>query len=293
MPDPKIIGTGLTGLVGSRVVELLSSQFEFENLSKSGGLDITDAISVKAAVSASDAPLILHMAAKTDVDGSEDDKLLGEEGETWQTNVVGTQNIVEAARSTGKKLIYISTDFVFDGAKDFYVEEDTTNAVNWYGHTKEEGEVVVQKGNIEYIIARIAYPYCAYNSRKLDFVHKIIERLKGGKKIFAVTDQIITPTYIDDIAAALSFLFTKNISGIFHLVGSSSLTPAEIISDIVSLYGFDKGLIVETTRNEFFKGRAFRPFKLALKNDKIAKFGIKMRTFTQGLEEFKKLQTIK
>lgn len=283
----KVIGTGLSGLVGSRVVSLLSDEVEFEDLSLDTGVDITNFEQVKEKISSSDAPVLLHMAAKTDVDSCEDDKLLREEGQAWIVNVEGTANVVQAARLTGKKVIYISTGFVFNGSKDYYTEEDEPDPINWYAQTKYEGEKKVLEGDIEYIIARIDYPYCAAPFKRKDFAHKIIERFKNKEKLSAVTDSIITPSYIDDIARGLGFLLKHNLTGIYHLVGSQSLSPFESCEIIAHILGYDENLITKTTRNHFFKDRAFRPFKLALKNDKITKFGIKMRTFEDGIKEFR------
>jgi dTDP-4-dehydrorhamnose reductase len=134
----KILGTGLTGLVGSRVVELLKDKYEFENLSRSSGVDITDKNQVLEKIKGSNAQVVLHLAAKTNVDGCELDKPLKEKGEAWKINVEGVRNVAEACSQTNKKLIYISTDFVFDGTKDAYSEEDIANPVNWYAQTKYE-----------------------------------------------------------------------------------------------------------------------------------------------------------
>jgi len=103
-----VIATGMSGLVGSRVRELLQDKFYFEDLSLTTGIDITDADAVAKAFDLSDAKIVLHMAAKTDVDACEDDKYLGKEGGAWLVNVQGTKNIVSAAAKTGKKVIYIS-----------------------------------------------------------------------------------------------------------------------------------------------------------------------------------------
>ena len=165
----KVIGTGLSGLVGSRVTQLLSSQFEFEDLSLSKGVDITNQDQIKEIISSSTSPLILHMAAKTDVDSCEDDKFLGDEGTAWKVNVEATANIAQIARLTGKRVIYISTDFVFDGTKEGFTEEDEPNPVNWYAQTKYEGEKIIGELKTPWIIARIAYPYRA-NFIKLDFL---------------------------------------------------------------------------------------------------------------------------
>ena len=168
----KILATGLTGLVGSRLTELLGDAYEFENLSRETGINILDKQLVSDVVSASAAQIVLHIAAKTNVDGCELDKekdkeVLGksakEQEETWKNgetawgiNVFGTQNVVEACKKNNKKLVYISTDFVFDGTKKHYSEEDIPNPLNWYAKTKYEGEKLIQASGLDYIIARIA-----------------------------------------------------------------------------------------------------------------------------------------
>lgn len=281
-----ILGTGLSGLVGSRIAELLSDSFEFTDLSLATGVDITNEEQILASFQNSSASIVLHMAAKTDVDSCEDDKIYGEEGAAWMVNVVGTANIVNAAKKYKKRLIYISTDFVFDGTKEFYREDMEVNPLNWYGFTKAEGERLVKAANINYTIIRLAYPYRSYYDQKFDFVRRIIDRAKSKQKVLALTDHIFTPTFIDDIAIALQILFERELIETFHVVGSESLTPMEAIKRITAKFDL-KTDIVPITRGEFFKDRAFRPFKLALKNDKIAKLGIRMKRFDEGLEELK------
>lgn len=282
----KILGTGLTGLVGSRVVELLKDSYEFENVSTSTGVDITNLSQVEHAISQSDAEWVIHFAAKTDVDGCENDKAQEEQGDAWKINVEGTRNVASAASKTGKKIIYISTEFIFDGKKDFYTEEDTPNPVNWYATTKYEGEKIVQALSSPWIIARPAYPYRAEFEKK-DFVRAIMGRLKNGDKIMGVTDHIFTPTFIDDIATALDTVIKQNASGIYNIVGSSSLTPYEASRKIAEEFGLDISLIEPTTRAEFFSGRAERPYSLRVKNDRITELGVQMKTFDQGLLELK------
>lgn len=282
----KILGTGLTGLVGSRVVELLKDKYEFENLSRSSGVDIENKSQVLEKISSSDAQIVLHLAGKANVDGCELDKPLGKEGEAWKINVEGTRNVADACSQTNKKIIYISTDFVFDGTKDCYSEEDVPNPINWYAQTKYEGEKIVQGLKTPWIIVRIAYPYRVQFERS-DFVRAIFKRLREGSPVAAVTDHIFTPTFVDDIAFALEALVNNNAQGIFHVVGSQSLTPLNAALLIAKTFGLDQNLISKTTRKEFFKDRAERPFQLRLKNDKITKLGIRMRTFEEGLNEIK------
>src|SRR3989337_1709394 len=170
---PQIIALGLSGLVGSRISEILSEKYQFVSLTTSSGVDITKPETLTVIKNYENANFVLHLAAKTDVDGCEDDKRFGEQGEAWRVNVLGTSNVAEICREAGKKIIYISTDFVFDGKKpegEYYSEEDIPNPKNWYAVTKYEGEKAVEKSGADYLILRIAYPYRAEFELKKDFV---------------------------------------------------------------------------------------------------------------------------
>lgn len=279
-----LLGTGLSGLVGSRIVELLD-EYQFTDLSFSTGVDITDRDAVFTHISKSSASSILHLAAKADVDGCEKDKPLQESGAAWKINVEGTKHVVDAAVEFNKKVIYISTDFLFDGTKESYVETDTPNPINWYGVTKYEGEKLVlsDKNNL---VVRISYPYRAVCPEKPDFVHSIIAQFKKGKKFSVVSDHWFTPTLIDDIAYALRALLQHNIQGIYHVVGSTCLTPFEAALEIATQFGYDRALVQPIAMKEYYKNRALRPYKLCIKNDKIISL-VPMKTFHQGLETIK------
>jgi len=284
MDKPQIIGLGLSGLVGTRIAQLLSDQYDIIPLGRSAGVDITDKKTLEILNNYKDARIVLHLAGKTDVDGCEQDKNLGEEGDAWKINVAGTQNIHDACSALGKKIIYFSTDFVFDGKKpegDSYLEEDKPNPQIWYAKTKYEGEKIVNDGTN--LIIRIAYPYRARFEQKPDFMRFIKEKLEKGEEIKVVIDQIFCPTFIDDIAKALEVLIKNDASGIYHAVGSEALTPFEAATKISTVFGLDKNLIGQTTRTEFFKDRAPRPFNSALRNDKIERLGVRMRGFSEGL----------
>ena len=286
-----ILATGLSGLVGSRIKELLKDKFEFTDLSLATGVNITDSEAVEKYIGESYAQIILHLAAKTDVDACEDDKIFGEEGQAWMVNVIGTDNIVQAAKKTGKRIIYISTDFVFDGTKDYYTEEDTPNPVNWYSVTKLEGEKRILDSGVSSTIIRIAYPYRNNFIEKKDFLRRILEKLEKKEKIKVVTDHVFTPTFIDDIVYALEIFLSRELAGIYHVVGSDSVTTPEAVKIIAETFTL-KAVTEPVSRESYFKDRAFRPFKLALKNDKIGKLGIKMKKFRDGIIEIKKQMTI-
>ncbi len=286
----KILSIGGNGLVGSRVAELLQDKYAFTTVSSSTSVDITNPSTLELLKNDTVHDEVILFAAKTDVDGCEADKLLGEQGDAWKINVEGARNVAEACKEAGKKLVYISTDFVFDGEKtpeEGYREEDIPNPVNWYGKTKYEGERVVKDSGLPYLIVRVAYPYRAVFEKKVDFVRAILGRLKDGRPVAGVSDHIFTPTFIDDFAYALEALLDQDASGIYHVTGSEFLSPYEASISIAKVFGLDTDLVSKTTRSEYFAGKAKRPFNLSMNNAKIKRLGLSMRSFTDGLQEMK------
>ncbi len=286
----KIFTIGGSGLVGSRITELLNTKYSIDDLSRANGVDITAPSSLDVIKNDTEHEALILFTAKADVDGCELDKSLGKQGDAWKINVSGVKNVVDACLVNNKKLIYISTDFVFDGSAKQnlsargYTEEDVPNPINWYGETKYKGEEIVKNSGLPFIIARIAYPYRKEFTLKNDFVRAILGRLKNNKPIAAVTDHKFNPTFIDDIAFALGKLIETDSTGIFHLTGSQSLTPYDAAMLIAEKFGLDKSLISKTTREAYFKGKAPRPFNVTMNNDRIKKLGVNMKAFEEGLD---------
>lgn len=280
---------GSTGLVGSRVVELLQNSYEIVEFNSSTGTDITNLESLKPLADDSSIEWVILLAAKTDVDGCEADKALGESGDAWKINVTGAQNVAAVCQQATKKLIYVSTDFVFDGKKpedQAYSENDAPNPVNWYAHTKWKGEQAIEQSGVDHIIMRLAYPYRAMLEKK-DFMRAIKGRLENGQAIAGVTDHLFTPTFIDDFVLALDAVISHDVRGVYHTVGDQYLTPYEAAQIIAQTFDLDSALISSTTRAEYFNGKADRPFNLSINNDKIKALGVRMRSFEEGLQEIK------
>lgn len=282
----KIIGTGLSGLVGSRIAQLLEPKYTFTNLSLETGVDITDRAAVEEHISGSDAPWVFHMAAMTDVDGAEKEKDLRQHSKSWKVNVEATRNVAEVAQRTAKKLLYVSTDFVFDGTKQEYTEEDVPNPQGWYAITKYEGEKIVAAVPGSLII-RIANPYCAELGVRPDFVHKIMERLTEALPVSAPDDQQFLPTFVDDIAHAIDTLVSSSAQGIYHVVGSGSLSPYAAAQKIAAALGIDPSVVSKSNFEEFFKNRAPRPQFANLSNQKVSALGVHMSTFDEGIATIK------
>lgn len=291
-----IIGTGLSGLVGSRVVALLSNH-TCEDLSLESGVDITKFDEVEKRLTASTAPWVLHFAAFTDVQAAEKEKDKGNESISWKVNVEATKNIASLCRRLGKHMLYLSTDYVFDGIADSYNEEAVGNPQGWYAKTKYEGEKIVKDLKDCGLVVRIANPYRANSSclpagrqGKKDFMHKILERLQQGLPIAAPTNQKMTATYIDDLAHGIEKLISINATGVYNIPGADSFSPYEGATMIAEVFGIDQKNISQTTFEEYFANRAPIPQYGVLTHDKIESLGIKVHTFREGLIEIKRME---
>lgn len=287
-----IIGTGLSGLVGSRIVELLSQKYKFENLDLTTGVDVTNPNIIEQKISSIPGNIVIHTAAFTDVDKAWEQQ--GQkDGLCYRINVLGTRNVAQACQKFNKYLIHISTDFVFDGKKRIaYTENDKPNPIEWYGQTKLWAEEEVLNSKAENIILRIAFPYKAKASAikleprpKLDLIRKIIEKLKNKQPMFMFFDQIITPTFIDDIAKVVDYCILNKPKGLYHCVGSSAVSPYDLAALIADAFSLDKSLINKSTI-KLFEGETFRPRQIfqSISNKKLeTDFGIKMSTIESAL----------
>lgn len=285
---PELIGTGLSGLVGSRIVEILND-YSFRNLDLTTGVDITDPQAVKNALEQAPGEVLLHCAAFTDVDAAYQQR--GKKrGQCFRINVLGTRNLARQCARLGKYLIHISTDFVFDGEKTSpYTEVDQPHPIEWYGQTKLLAEQEVQKSAVYSAIVRIAFPFRASYPPKRDVVRTIMNKLEKGSLYPMFADQIITPTFIDDIAKALKVFIRKRPRGIYHVVGASHISPYELAKKINRIFGFGFGDIKKGSLEEYLK-TSRRPYqkRLALSNRKAAReLGIKMGSIDRALREIR------
>jgi len=265
--------TGANGLVGSRVIELLKDEFTFIPLDHKD-VDITDQKQVHKKLNEIDFDLLLHMAAYTNVDRAEEEKDFAR-----KLNVDATRYLYEETRSKNKKMIYISTDFVFDGKNPPFNEESQPHPIGYYGQSKYDGERVLENNAM---IVRITYPYGNSPSPKQDFVQKIHALLIQKKSLSMITDSSMTPTHIDDIALALKHLIYNFSPEIFHIIGSKSYSPYEVGEMIAKHYGHPTWLLQPTTFEEYGKGRSPRPQYAETKS--IKNTFQEMKSFGEGLQ---------
>lgn len=252
---PTILGTGLNGLVGSRVVELLNEQYDWINLDiahPSHPVDITKLDSVKKAVAHHQPTALLHCAAFTDVTSAWQ-QAGDKEGLCYRVNVLGTQNIAQVCQELNVHLIHLSTAYVFDGTKPTpYQETDLPNPIEWYGQTKLWAEETIQKIDPTYAILRIDQPFRPDPFIKLDAVHRVIEGLKNGNLYPQFTNHFFGPTFIDSLATIIDQVIQKQITGLYHATNNESWTDFDFASQIAELLGM-KGVVKKGNLTDYLK----------------------------------------
>jgi dTDP-4-dehydrorhamnose reductase len=288
----KILVTGGSGLLGSKVAKAGLEKFEvIATYSKNPvqadyrlvPLDITRKAEVFKFIGDEGPDYVVHTAAMTDVDRCEDDR-----AEAMKINAGGTANVAEACREAGAKMVYISTDAVFDGRRGSYKEDDRTDPINYYGMTKLEGEKAVEKSGAEYIIARVSVLYGWNVKNRLNYVTWLLQELKAGRHVKVVTDQWNSPTFADNCARILLGLLENDKSGIYHASGSERMSRFEFAVKVAEIFGFGPDLMMPVKSGEL-KLKAKRPFDSSLNVDKITgDLGTKPSGVEESLRQMKK-----
>ena len=282
---------GSQSMVGSRFCEMAKSKIKLVkgDLNDQTKIDICERKSVTAFFKNHNFQWLILFSAFTDVNGAE--KQRGDKnGPCWHINVEGCQNIANACRDFSKKLIFISTDFVFDGTAGPYAEDapigPNLDKVSWYGITKIEGESIVKRLE-EFIILRISYPYRAKFEQKEDFARSILRKYRKNTLYPMFTDQIITPTFVDDLAPAISKLIKEDKRGIFHLASPRQTTPYDFAKYLIRTFFTKTPKIGKTKLAELLKRKNTtpRPIMGGMIVDKIAKTGFTPTDWEKGIKK--------
>ncbi|MCQ2966583.1 MAG: dTDP-4-dehydrorhamnose reductase [Alphaproteobacteria bacterium] len=269
----KILITGCKGQLGTELAKLLPDAI----LADVEALDITNEDAVKKFVSDNQIDVIINCAAYTAVDKAEEDD---QKERCFQINQVGPANL---ARSGVKKIIHISTDYVFDGVNNVpYNETDATHPVSVYGYSKLLGEQAVRTYASVYAIVRTAWLYSPYGN---NFV-KTMRRLGAEKdSINVVADQIGTPTYAGDLAQAivdLIPLLNEETKGIYHYTNEGVCSWYDFAVAIMKKSGLK--CQVNAIETADYPTKATRPAYSVLNKKKIKKLGIKIPHWSDGLD---------
>ncbi len=273
----RVLLTGAKGQLGSALCDV----FGYETVIPK---DLPDfdlmRPSVEEEVIESTPDLIIHAGAYTDVDGAERHPDLA-----LAVNVTGTEQIARAAVRLGARLIYISTDYVFDGKQRIpYRENDSPCPINQYGLSKWKGEQAILASGARTLIIRTAW---LYGSVGKNFVKSIMRAAQDEPILKVVNDQSGCPTYVEDLAAAVASLVGKDVEGVIHVTNRGQCTWYEFAQAIVREMGFRCSVVPITTEQA---GRAAkRPPYSVLSADRLASLGLALSDWSQALARFAKV----
>ena len=271
----KVLVTGTSGQLGFDVMnELIRRGHEAvgADRSETGAefehvlLDITDKKRVDEVVDEIKPDAVIHCAAWTNVDGAENLKVVR------AVNVDGTRNIAEAAARVGAKMMYISTDYVFDGTGERPWQPDDKNyaPLNVYGQSKLDGELAVEKYVEKFFVVRIAWVF-GKNGR--NFIKTMIEVGNSHDTLRVVDDQIGTPTYTFDLARLLVDMIETDKYGYYHATNEGGyISWADFAEEIFKQAGMDVK-VERVTTAEYGASKAKRPFNSRLDKSKLVEAG--------------------
>lgn len=274
--------TGGTGQLGSELRKYLDEkQLDYVSVG-SKELDITDRHAVESLIHSLKPEVIYHCAAYTAVDMAEDE---GKEANQL-VNVAGTNNVAKAAEEVGATLVYISTDYVFDGSKkEEYTVEDLTNPKNEYGCAKLKGELAVKELTTKHYIVRTSWVFGEFGP---NFVYTM-QRLAGSyDKLTVVSDQIGRPTWTRTLAEFMTFLVDEKADyGTYHLSNDGSCSWYEFAKEILK----DEEVEVAPVTSAEYPQKAYRPKHSVMDLSKAKAIGFEIPIWEEALDEF--MKTIK
>jgi len=295
--------TGALGLLGQKLLEILSPSHKILALDLQAEgfislpqifyqqVDISDQNQLNSAIEEwSFLPeVMINTAAYTDVDGCEIDK-----EKAWKVNGDGVRNLVNVCKEANHqdashiKLVHLSTDYIFDGKKGPYSEDDLPNPLSYYGKTKLESEKTINENLDDFIIVRSNVLYGWGKNVKSNFVLWVIKRLKENQKINVVNDQYNNPTLADNLACAIVELISNKFSGVINIAGREYLSRYDFALKIAEKFGLNKENILPIQTSQLHQP-APRPLKGGLKIEfaqKILK--TKLLDVNEGLDFVKK-----
>ena len=272
----KVFVTGVGGQLGYDVLKELKKRGHEcvgSDITESAEikLDITDKAAVEAALSQIHPDAVIHCAAWTAVDAAEEEE---NKAKVYAVNVTGTQNIAEACKKLDCKMIYISTDYVFNGQGTEPWRADCREyaPLNYYGQTKLDGELAVAKAIEKYFIVRIAWVF-GLNGK--NFIKTMINVGKTHDAVRVFNDQIGTPTYTYDLARLLVDMVETEKYGYYHATNEGGyISWYDFCCEFFRQYGLTTKVIPVTTA-EYGMSKAARPFNSRLDKSKLIEAGFK------------------
>ncbi len=266
-------------MLGSDLVGMMPGRFDVAGIDVEDA-DITQFKPLRRAVLGHDPDFIVHCAAYTDVDGCERNADL-----SYLVNAVGTRNVAGCAAELDIPILYISTDFVFDGrCRKPYREYDTPRPVNEYGYTKLAGEFFVRSLHDKFFIVRTAWLYGMHGRNFVDTILDIADR-EGRLRV--VDDQVGSPTYTRDLAKKVMELIEEGAGyGVYHVTNSGCCSWFDFARKILGIAGRE-GVSIEAITTEESGRAARRPANSVLDNRAIRLEGLKpLRPWEEALADY-------
>lgn len=280
----KVLVTGATGQLGTDILkEALLRKMSIVGTSFLNDADVTLNITDKAAVMAVfcevQPNVVIHCAAYTNVDKAEE-----EQDECYLVNVIGTENVVLAAKEINATFLYISTDYVFNGQGEVpFTETDKTAPLSIYGATKLAGELVVQNNLAKWFIVRVSWLF-GHNGN--NFVKTMLRLGAEKEQLNIVADQIGSPTYTGHLAKFILDLIATGHYGIYHATNEGYCSWATFAKEIFRLTNNDSVVVREITSSEY-QTKAVRPKNSRLaKNNLIRNGFLSLPSWQDALQEY-------
>ena len=240
-------------------------------------IDLLDKTLLKTTVMQRIPQVIINTAAYTNVDECETERSIA-----WQLNVALVETLARLARVTDSHLIHFSTDYVFDGTKGPYTEADLPSPINYYGKTKLAGENACLSSGCEATVVRTNVVYGPGTAR-MDFVRWLLVNIESETEMKIVTDQFSNPTYVDDLAEAVTRIVLRKRTGLYNVGGGEYLSRYEFAQRVAAFFKLDESLIVPITTAELHQP-AKRPLRGGLVSIKAeSDLRMKMRGIESGL----------
>ena len=256
----KFLVTGSAGLVGRQVVKDLSETHEvFSCYTKSEPefgvpvkMDLLNHERISNVLSEKNPDIVIHLGAMTAVDLCET-----QQDNALKINSQATEILAKECSKINSFMVYVSTDYVFDGNTGMYEENDTANPLGFYGKSKLLGEKSIQNFSSNWCIARTSTPFGLHPTKK-SFPIWVIENLQKQKQIDVLTDQFTSPTYVPSLSRMLIEISERHLTGIIHVAGASKISRYEMASLVSDKLGLDGKLLREISINDI-KWEAQRP----------------------------------
>lgn len=274
----KVLVTGTKGQLGYDVVNELEKRGHTAVAVDIGEMDITDAVSVERVITEAEVEAVIHCAAYTAVDAAEDNVEI-----CRRVNAEGTKNIAKVCKKLDLKMIYISTDYVFDGEGERPWEpDDERHPLNVYGQTKYEGELAVEKYLEKYFIVRIAWVF-GVNGK--NFIKTMLKLSETHEELNVVDDQVGSPTYTYDLAVLLVDMVESDKYGRYHATNEGLCTWYEFAKEIFRQAGVE--VKVNPVTSDMFPAKAKRPKNSRMSKEKLDANGFhRLPTWQDALERY-------